>query len=77
MSEESPRRAPVAPTEVLFELHYEAWGTRVIAIDHISKTEVTMVGAPGYSKEMLTRLATRKLAYVLEKNARASAVFKA
>ncbi len=77
MREETPRRAPVAPTEVLFELHYEAWGTRVIAIDPISNTEVTMVGAPGYSKEMLTRLAARKLAYVLAKNARATNALKA
>ncbi len=40
---------------------------RVVAIDPITNTEVTMVGDPGCGRETLKRLAARKLAYVLAK----------
>ncbi len=59
--------------EVLFEFHYTGASNaaiRVIAIDPITKTEVTMVGAPGYGDEFLKRLAMRKLAYVIAKQQR-------
>ena len=53
--------------EVLFEFHRTGKAIRVVAIDPISGTEVTMVGAPGYSQQHLKKLAARKLAYVLSK----------
>lgn len=55
--------------EVLFEFRKVGRSLRVSAIDPITRTEVVMVGAPGYSEETLKRLATRKLAYVLAKKA--------
>lgn len=55
--------------EVLFEFHQVGRHLRVNAIDPISGTEVSMIGDPSAGKEMLKRLATRKLIYVLEKNA--------
>ncbi len=56
--------------EVLFEFHVgkkKSDPIRVVAIDPITGTEVSMVGAPGYSSEALKKLATRKLAYVIDK----------
>jgi len=53
--------------EVLFEFHHTGKAIRVIAIDPISGTEITMVGATGYSQDHLKKLAARKLAYVLAK----------
>ncbi len=59
--------------EVLFEFHHTGVSNaaiRVVAIDPITKTEVTMVGAPGYGDETLKRLAARKLAYVIARRQR-------
>jgi len=53
---------------VLFEFHQVGRITRVVAIDPITATEIVMIGAPGYSEDMLKRLAARKLFYVIEKN---------
>lgn len=53
--------------EVLFEMHRVGKAIRVVAIDPHTGTEVTMVGAAGYSMETLKRLGARKLAYVLAK----------
>lgn len=53
--------------EVLFEFHIRGRSIRVIAIDPVSNTEVTMVGARGYSEHILKRLAARKLSYVIAK----------
>lgn len=60
-----PQATPVPLREVLFEFHILGQSIRVVAIDPVSDTEVTMVGAPGYSEQMLKRLAARKLAYVV------------
>lgn len=53
--------------EVLFEFWYVGRSARVVAIDPITNTEVTMVGASGYDKETLKQMAARKLAYVIAK----------
>lgn len=56
--------------EVLFEFYVskKKYGpVRVVAIDPITGTEVSMIGAPGYGNEALKKLATRKLAYVIDK----------
>lgn len=57
--------------EVLFEFRRMGRAVRVVAIDPVSGTEVTMVGAYGYGIEHLKRVAARKLVYVMEKNAKA------
>lgn len=59
-----PQATRVSAREVLFEFHILGQSIRVVAIDPDSNIEVTMVGAPGYSEDMLKRLAARKLAYV-------------
>jgi hypothetical protein len=56
--------------EVLFEFHRVGQTTRVVAIDPITMTEITMVGAKGYSELALKRLAIRKLTYVIAKKQR-------
>jgi hypothetical protein len=43
---------------------------KVTAIDPSTMTEVSIVGAPHYSQEFLTRQAVKKLKYVLAKNAK-------
>lgn len=54
--------------EVLFEFRYVGQrSVRVSAIDPRTGVEVTLVGDPTYGDEMLKRLATRKLKYVLRK----------
>jgi len=53
--------------EVLYEFHHSGKAIRIVAIDPVTGTEVTMVGAQGYSREHLKKLAARKLAYVLSK----------
>ena len=62
------RPGPKTGREVLFEFHKVGRITRVTAIDPITGTEIVMVGAPGYSADMLKRLAARKLFYVIDKN---------
>ena len=59
--------------EVLFEFHQIGNAIRVSAIDPYSNTEIHMVGAKGYSKEALKRMAVRKLKYVIAKKLRAQA----
>lgn len=58
---------PPLPREILFEFHQQGRNLRIVAIDPATGTEITMVGAPGYSKEALKRIAARKLAYVIQK----------
>lgn len=53
--------------EVLFELRRVGKSIRVVAIDPITKTEVTMVAPHNASREDIKRVATRKLAYVIAK----------
>ncbi len=54
--------------EVLFEFMRVGNVVRVAAIDPVSRTEVVMVGSPRYSRELLKKMAARKLIYVMEKN---------
>ncbi len=53
--------------EVLFEFSKVRNFVRVTAVDPISGIETTMVGSSKYGKEILKRLATRKLKYVISK----------
>jgi hypothetical protein len=62
-----PRSTTVSLHEVLFEFHIRGRSIRVVAIDPVSNTEVTMVGDRGYSEHILKRLAARKLSYVIAK----------
>lgn len=58
----APRRG-----ETLFEFTYIGRAVRVSAVDPATNVEVTVVGAPGATREALMRLAERKLAFVLNK----------
>lgn len=49
-------------------MHRAGQYVRVIAIDSVTGTEVTMMGDSKQSIDTLKRLAARKLEYVLEKN---------
>ncbi|MBT4933708.1 MAG: hypothetical protein HOL66_12190 [Rhodospirillaceae bacterium] len=52
----------------MVELHYTAGrAVRVVAIDPVTGTEVTMVGDAKRSEAELKRLAANKLMYVLNK----------
>ena len=53
--------------EVLFELRRVKNAIRVIAIDPITQTEVTMIAPAKGNIEDIKRVAARKLAYVLGK----------
>ena len=53
--------------EVLFEFRKVGKYTRVSAIDPDSGTEVIMIGDPKQGQEVMKRLATRKLVYVMNK----------
>jgi len=53
--------------EVLFEFRRVGKAVRVVALDPISKTEVTMVAPKEASREEMKRTAARKLAYVIAK----------
>ena len=58
-------------SEVLFEFRRVGNSIRVVAVDPVTNTEITMVGAPGCGEETLKRLAARKLAYVISKKQKA------
>jgi len=58
-------------SEVLFEFRRVGNSVRVVAVDPVTNTEITMVGAPGCGEETLKRLAARKLAYVISKKQKA------
>jgi len=53
---------------VLLEFHHVGDYVRVAAIDPVTNTEVSVVGSPQVTQEDLTRLAVRKLNYVLKRN---------
>jgi hypothetical protein len=55
------------PQEVLFEFRRVGNSVRVVAVDPVTNTEITIVGAPGTDDATLKRLAARKLAYVIAK----------
>lgn len=53
--------------EVFIEFRRVGAALQVIAIDPATGTEVSMIGDPRLSQQELSRLATRKLQYVLNK----------
>jgi hypothetical protein len=55
--------------EVLLEFRQVGNAVRVTAMDLVTATEVTIVGAPSAGRDILTRNAVRKLYYVLAKRA--------
>lgn len=55
--------------EVLLEFQQVGNAVRVTAMDPVTATEVTIVGAPSAGRDILTRNAVRKLDYVLAKRA--------
>jgi hypothetical protein len=62
-----PRERDSTGREVLIEFVVQGAYVRVAAIDAETGTEAVAVGAASASKEELTRLAVRKLEYVLAK----------
>jgi len=52
---------------VLLEFHPSGGYVKVSAIDPVSLTEVSIVGDPNATKEVLTRTAARKLQFVMRK----------
>lgn len=61
--------APPRTREYLLEFHQVGRYVKVSAIDTLTNTEVSMVGAANATKSELRRLAVRKLEYVLARNA--------
>ena len=53
--------------EVLLEFHHVGNAVKVTAMDPETMVEVSIVGDPGAGEEELTRIAIRKLEYVLKK----------
>jgi hypothetical protein len=51
----------------IIEFHRIGNAVKVTAMDPVTLTEVSMVGAPGAGETELTRLVVRKLEYVLAK----------
>lgn len=51
--------------EVLFEFYQVGNAVKVSAVDPETMTEVSIVGAPTMTEDMLKRAALRKLDYVL------------
>lgn len=62
-------RKQVHLDEVLFEFIRQGNSVKVSAIDPRTGTEVAIVGDPKTGIETLKRVATRKLIYVMGKNA--------
>ena len=61
------RRADDQLREVLFEFIRIGNVRRVNALDPVTGTEVSMIWARGYGRELVKRMAARKLAYVIRK----------
>ncbi len=53
--------------EVLFEFYQVGNAVKVSAVDPETMTEVSIVGAPSMTEDMLKRAALRKLDYVLSR----------
>jgi len=64
------KRAPNHGGEVLLEFHQVGDYVRVSAIDTVTNVEVTVIGSPKVTQDDLTRLAVRKLNYVLDRKRR-------
>ena len=65
--------AMAAPGEVIIEFYQVGAYVKVSAVDPVTMTEVSIVGAPEVGEEALKRTAIKKLNYVLERRARRSA----
>ena len=59
-----------ALNEILYEFVPQGRFVRVIAVDPVSRVEVTVVGDRAASRETLKRIAANKLKYVLNKDAK-------
>ncbi len=57
--------APDSSEGYLIEFHRVGHAVKVSAVDPASMVEVSIVGAPSAGEEELTRVAVRKLQYVL------------
>ena len=64
------KRQRVDGREVYLEFHRVGDYIKVSAIDVASNVEVSIVGSPRTTQQPLTRIAVRKLEYVLEKQRR-------
>ena len=63
-----PSRPPKKDSrEYLLEFQRQGSYVRVAALDPATSTEIVMVGSAAASRDELTRLAVRKLEYVLAK----------
>ena len=60
-------RRTVGGREVLLEFHRMGQYIKVSAIDPVTNVETSIVGSPRVSEQELTRLAVRKLDFVLRK----------
>jgi hypothetical protein len=60
-------RAGMSDEGYIIEFHRVGNAVKVTAMDPVTLTEVSMVGAPGVGDTELTRLVVRKLEYVLAK----------
>jgi hypothetical protein len=56
--------------EVIIEFHQVGDYVKVSAMDVVTLTEVSLVGDPSAGEAELTRIALRKLKYVLDKKAK-------
>jgi|ETNmetMinimDraft_2_1059921.scaffolds.fasta_scaffold147573_1 hypothetical protein len=66
-------RQRVGGREVYLEFHRVGDYIKVSAIDARTNVEVSIVGSPRTTQRQLTRIAVRKLEYVLDKQSRDSA----
>ena len=55
-------------SEVLFEFIQQGRYVKVVAMDPVSRVEVTVVGDRAATKDTLKRIAINKLRYVLNRN---------
>ena len=62
-----PRHKPQRTHEFLLEFIAVGRYVKVSAIEPISNTEVSIAGPVDYDRDMLSRIAIRKLEYVLSK----------
>ena len=64
------QRQNIGGREILLEFHHVGDYVKVSAIAATTNIEASIVGSPRVSKQHLTRLAVRKLDYVMDKKRR-------
>ena len=69
--EETMQRQNIDGREIFLEFRRVSDYVKVSAIDAETNVEISIVGSPRTAQQQLTRLAVRKLEYVLEKQRRA------